>query len=443
MNLVRPLAIVLLSIVAVAQSCTIATANDEPKRIKLYSRISMNPEGVTVVFQLAKPVTRLPLEYPEGNEFRTETWTVTTPGLLYKDNEIRSADGSQFSQVEVSAVALNKTTQALYPCLSKIGAHGRIIYASYFAGLQTEFKTTIEFIAGDGAVVLGLKDGAARLEVEATFFGQQAAHRFVYVGPGEYVRRGTRADYVAAPTMPHWLEAEVERYATRALEFFTKKLAVAIRERPLFLFTFEPVGRSFQGDVTDGPVVGLRYFGSVWEKPDKSASKQTIQFVAHEVAHFWNGGLFRSQNTDRERWLHEGGAEYWSHLAQNALGADPPRDPAVALNACIALLGARKLDNANGQEAYPCGATLQWIADLGMRKRGGDIFALWREVFKRAESTGGFYSAAIFREMVERTSPPVAHAFRIMLDEPGDRRWNQLPPLLAKLGVALQELPPA
>jgi hypothetical protein len=440
MKLVLKLLVTIFAFAALSRPATAADI-DNDTRTKLYVRISPTPEGVVARYQLARPVARLALEYTDGH-LRDGTWSISTPGLLYKDNEIFSDDGREFNQFEVSVAARNELTDAVYPCVMKIGETGRIVYASYFAGRQAEFRSTLEFIADSGSVVLGLQPGATRLEVDRTFFGHQAAAQYVYVGPKAFVREGKQADSVIGPEVPAWLEVEVGRQATHILNFYARKTGVALRRRPLLLFTYEPTAKAFQGDVTDGPAVALRFFGPAWNRRDELSIKSVKSFMGHEVAHFWNSHHFRSQDSDRAPWLHEGGAEYWSHAAQARLGSDSAVDPAIALNECIQRLGVGKLGSSHSKVAYVCGDTLQWLADLGMRQKGRDIFSLWRDMFKRAESNGGFYSSAMFRDMAERTSPSVAQAFQLVLDDVGAQRWLNLPLILKGVGMTLTTQPP-
>ena len=435
--MIRAATLSLLALVQVAWADPIAQ-----ERIDVRVTIAPSPDGVTAHYNLAQPVARMPLEYSSSPTGKGE-WAVTTPGVSYERGQIRGAGGRLFDTFDVVAPARNELSGPYYPCVMKIGPGGRVIYASCFAAHQDEFRTTITFEPPKGNVVMGLPHHAAQLTIDRTFYDSQAGPLYAYIGPRTYVHRSSSADYVVGPDAPAWIAPHIRKIAERVLPFYTKVTGVALRRKPLFLITTEPsdeTSMAAQADVTDGPNVAVRIFGEGWKKGGELAVSSLDHTIAHETAHFWNGHHFRSQKSDEAPWLHEGGADYWALVAQRRLGLTGEKDPTALLNQCIDLLGPDSLKRGHAKVAYACGAT-QWFADLGEQGRGRDIFALWREMFARAEANGGYYSAAMFRSLAEETSPAVGNAFRLIF-EPGDpSRWNELPPLLATLGVKIESAP--
>lgn len=410
------------------------------ERINVAVRISPSTDGVVARYEITRPVAQMFLEYGSTQAGKGER-SVTTPGISYESGQIRGAGGRLFDKFDLVARARNELSGPYYPCVMKIGPLGRVIYASCFAAHQDEFRTTIAFAPPRGAVVMGLPDGVARLAIDRTYFGSQAGPRYVFIGPSVYVHRKRGADYVVGPEAPAWITPQVKKIAERILPFYEGATGVALGRKPLFLVTAEPgdeASMAFQADVTDGPNVALRFFSDGWVKPSAWSTGALDHSIPHEIAHFWNSHHFRSLRSDRAPWLHEGGAEYWARIAQRRLDLAGDKDPTTALNQCIDLLGVDGLKPTHGQIDYACGETLQWIADLGEQTHGRDVFALWREMFARAEANGGYYSAEMFRSLAERSSPAVADAFRLIF-EPGDPvRWQNLPQLLAPLDVKIE-----
>ncbi len=326
-----------------------------------------------------------------------------------------------------------------------LGADGRVIYASYFAGLQSAFDTTITFAASPTDTVLGLPRSGNTLKVDRTGVGgQQAANIYVYLGPKSQVKQTALATYVIEPNAPKWLQAEIENLAAPSLAFYRSKIGLDLSRKPLIMTTFVP-GKTgaLVADVTDGPNVAFRFLGDQWSKEDKGALAKVRHTAMHEYAHFWNSHRFRPDGNPTSRWLHEGAAEYWTRLAEaNLEGRRDSDHVEAALNECADRLSVTPLGMTRSNIAYPCGETIQWIADLGRQKEGKDYFGLWREMFVRADANGGTYTPAIFRELAGRDKPAVEDAIALIVDRGGIDRWNGLPALVARLGATLETKPP-
>lgn len=124
----------------------------------------------------------------------------------------------------------------------------------------------------------------------------------------------------------------------------------------------------FRGDVTRGRMMSLRL-------PLLSDTSQPVaqiqRFIAHEVTHWWNMGLFSSDS--RQPWLHEGHAE-WTALLLMRSRDQMSRDDALAqlegaLNRCISVRGDRPTATLNtmfgrGDDPYACGLSLMFLAQV-------------------------------------------------------------------------------
>ncbi len=431
--------------VLIAVFCSLAvieTARAD-ERLKLNVRVAHAPEGVAAHFEIERDVSSLRLEY--RSELAEGTWSISTPGLTYKNGEI-SGD-APFRAFDVVVAARNDLSGPFYPCVVKIGDGGRVVYASYFAGEQSAFDTTITFAAQEGTAVVGLPRGGQMLRVERTAVADdQAASIYVYMGPLSSAREMPLATFVADPTAPAWIQEQIENLAGPSLAFYRRSTGVSLRRKPLIMTTFTPGRRgAFQADVTEGPNVAFRIFGDQWLTKSDRAMADVRHTARHEYAHFWNSHAFRSSDNERARWLHEGGAEYWARLAE----ADHDhrdrisRNVESALNRCAQQLDATPLSHARDNEAYPCGETIHWFADLGRRANGKDYFGLWRELFKRAAANGGNYSVAMFRDLAEQNAPAVRDAIALLVDGEGTARWHDLPAIAGKLGAKIETTSPA
>ncbi|MFO1251048.1 MAG: hypothetical protein U1E77_07925 [Inhella sp.] len=89
--------------------------------------------------------------------------------------------------------------------------------------------------------------------------------------------------------------------------------------------------RGYHGDTTAGPMMRLR----LPLDPSGLRQSQLQYFLAHELGHWWNSGLYRSD--EQRPWLHEGHAEWLAQVQQ--LPYQPPAAWAaqveLALNACL------------------------------------------------------------------------------------------------------------
>ncbi|NOT42128.1 MAG: hypothetical protein HOP13_16760 [Alphaproteobacteria bacterium] len=419
-----------------------AIANAD-ERIKLNVRISQAPEGVAAHFEIARDVTNLRLEY--RSEFAEGTWAITTPGLTYKNGEVSSA--TPFHTFDVVVTARNDFVSGpFYPCVIKIGDSGRIVYASYFAGLQSAYDTTISFETPSSTTAIGLPRGGSSFRVERTAApSDQAAGIYVYLGPASAAKETPLATYIADPAVQPWIQQQLENLASPSLAFYRRNIGISLRRKPLIMTTFSS-GRkgAFQADVTEGPNVVFRIFGDQWREKTDRATADIRHTARHEYAHFWNSYAVRSSDNEGGRWLHEGGAEYWARLAEADLDRNERHSSNVesALNKCAANLVALPLSRTTAAASYPCGETIQWFADLGQRRSGKDYFSLWRELLKRADANGGNYSVAMFRELAERNTPTVRDTISLIVDRDGTDRWYELPAILAKLRVKLEAAPP-
>jgi len=143
-----------------------------------------------------------------------------------------------------------------------------------------------------------------------------------------------------------------------------------------------PAGmRGYRGDVTAGRMMSLR-FDSAAPQDGEADGRWIRQFVAHEVTHWWDTGVFR---TDSERpWIHEGHADWMAGLlARESAQLDTAgwRERVdMALNNCQMARGDRPSAGLpafhhGGDDAYACGQVLWLLAQWAQPRSGTPVDA--------------------------------------------------------------------
>lgn len=141
-----------------------------------------------------------------------------------------------------------------------------------------------------------------------------------------------------------------------------------------------PAGmQGFRGDVTAGRMMSLR-FEPRPPQDAASAGRSVYQFVAHEVTHWWDTGVFR---TDGDRpWIQEGHADWMAGLLAHESGqldASGWRERMdVALNNCQFARGDRPsatlpTGHHRDDDAYACGQVLWLLAQWAQPRSGKPV----------------------------------------------------------------------
>lgn len=158
--------------------------------------------------------------------------------------------------------------------------------------------------------------------------------------------------------------------------------------------------RGFRGDVTAGRMMSLRFDSEV-PRDAEADGRWVRQFVAHEVTHWWDTDVFR---TDSERpWIHEGHADWMAGLLaleSGQLDAKGWRERIdTALNNCQAARGDRPSAGLPtfhhpGDDAYACGQVL-WLLAQWAQPRSGTAVDVGASLFRG--STKPIAAAAVAR----------------------------------------------
>lgn len=197
------------------------------------------------------------------------------------------------------------------------------------------------------------------------------------IGIAEYVHLGRRGVERLGPA---WLALDGALDAERAA-FVRERLLASLksygnaygRTLPDSGAVIVPVSDlpSFHGDTTPGRMMRLRL-----PHDARTMSNEDFgQFVAHEVGHWWNKGLYSSD--DAQPWLHEGHAEWMALVQQTQDGLMTPEQLRArvqgALNHCLFSRGEVPLatlptGQRDGSE-YACGLSLMQLAQASQVRR--------------------------------------------------------------------------
>lgn len=408
--------------------------------------VAIEPSEVGIVtrFALDRPVLSFTLEYPE-DEFRDRTWKFQDSRFKREGALISRIDGAPFDNFAVDIAPLNEPLGATYPCLIRIGTGGYAFYAGYFIGVESEFTTTIEVAQAPDRAVVGLPLGADSWRVEPAFH-RSPGHRYVYLGPRSLLIETRRARYAMPTDLAPDMASRIRENVDGAIAYYARKLARPLQTKPLIIVApnYDYAHPGAQGDTTMGPAIALRFFGGQWKTFDPK-SDRVDHLIAHETAHIWNSDTYHAAKRSPS-WLWEGGAEFLALQARVAVMKRLTREGRrahieAALNKCLRALFDQAMNVPRAGANYVCGETVYWIADAAEKKRSGgrgDIFAIWRRIFDRADANGGVYSLVDFLT-VSATSEDAARALSMFLSDTGGERWQTLPEVLKPIGIEIAE----
>ncbi|OWQ86882.1 hypothetical protein CDN99_19425 [Roseateles aquatilis] len=235
---------------------------------------------------------------------------------------------------------------------------------------------SVDRVIGVDEVALALKDEGGT----AAGWSALAANEYVFVG---------KADVTAMPggVLIHDGALDAPRLgAVRStLEGVTQRLARAYGVVPAgpwaVVAAASPAVPNFHGDVTAGRMMSLR-FNDATPKDVEGALRQTRLFVSHELTHWWDTGIYR---TDQDRpWIHEGHADWMAGLLMRESGqldAERWRERLdIALNNCQIVRGDKPSATlptgfGRGDDPYACGQVLMLLAQSARPRAGSPVDA--------------------------------------------------------------------
>ena len=390
------------------------------------------PDTVRVEFRLPEPASSFTFRNSAA-DIRTDTWR-TVDGRLGRTEINFSAPVDAFT-IEMAPDLEDR--DRIYPGLVRVG-DGWLVYPRHLMPLDDNQAFDISYALPAGWVLLGHRDTSGKLSPDG----------WKYFGPETQVERGP-AIVATDPATPAWLRQEILEAANESAALFTERLGASLPSPATIIISFiaDHPSSGMRGDVTAGAMMSVRFSGTNWAEWDEKASLQVHEFLAHEIFHFWNGGLADSAENATRPWLHEGGASYAAMLSAAAKQERLPGNEAFLetlngnFSACQRALGADdSLLTAQlnaGNAPYACGVILQWAWDAGLRSTSNgasDVLTLWRDMLADAAANDGKYSVA----SAQRLAPPAAsRGADILLNASGEARWPDFAEAMTHYGALL------
>lgn len=419
----------LLLSIAMLHACV---ARPEPASPLVRIVLHPEPDAVRVEYSLPTPASSFRFRNSAA-DIRTDTWR-TVDGTLGRTEITFPAPVDAFT-IEMAPDL--KDRDRIYPALFRVGA-GWLVYPRHLMPLDDNQAFDISYALPEGWVVLGHRDTSGRLSPDG----------WKFIGPETQVERGP-AIVATDPATPGWLRQEILAAANQSAALFTDRLGASLASPATIIISYiaDDPSSGMRGDVTPGAMMSVRFSGPSWAERDEQASLQVHEFLAHEIFHFWNGGIADSAENATRPWLHEGGASYAAMLSAAAKQGRLPgnEDFLETLNgnfsACQRALGADdSLLTAQmnaGNAPYACGVILQWAWDAGLRATSNgasDVLTLWRDLLADAAANHGKYSVA----SAQRLAPPAASdGAEILLNVSGEARWPDFAEAMTQYGAQL------
>lgn len=332
----------------------------------------------------------------DGQPWRTQSWTVDTPGVRLE-------------------------RRGHYDVLSRTdGRHlprsVRIHFAPFSRALITDYDPALVFTDGSVALFSEQFDAfplrsarrAERLPVDlsgtdappsptrVTFTDRGGAvlhsgarvssvslddddGTYILFGPAEPVETEAMTTIID-PELPEWIRESLLSDMPAILARYAAIFGPAPGPKPTLMVSWggpTPRLTSMNSGVLNGLMV-MTYEGRGVLVENPRLRRQGLWFVAHEGAHFWIGQLVTYQFT-RDAWITEGGADL---LAIRAVPEfDPDYDSRAvlqeAVDDCAALTVGRSVESAEQRDEhrayYACGTVFALIAEVASNRPFSDF----------------------------------------------------------------------
>jgi hypothetical protein len=261
--------------------------------------------------------------------------------------------------------------------------------------------------------------------------------------------------------LPPWLGERIAADIPRILALYTEKLGPLDGPKPTVYVTFAKLakGHSVGGGVLPPRVVSLdvELGPDLMDRKNPKTRLAIDALVAHEAAHFWNGGKYSPSSDPAAAWMHEGTADAMALRALRSAGAidDDALREKLSLDASACALWLSTGDGVrastrpgHAHEFYACGEIIDTAVDAACRKKDPsvDLFAFWKTVFEAGKPT---YEEEHFLRALDRLAgdPTLSLAVTKLVNERQDDPGKAVRALLARAGVTTAsgrgEVPPA
>jgi hypothetical protein len=356
-------------------------------------------------YHLDEPARVLHFQRP-ATFYRERVWDVMTPGYEFA----REGDLQVLQLIE--------------------GATPRdeiVVEFDQFTGqLTAEYELFVEFSDGGRAIYTGhlyvrpdARDMVRTVSL-APSAGENAVIRGgVYSGPtvwtddyadGTYVFFGSNTPLTTDEVivvfddgLPAWLRAEFDAWLPRLFALYRDRMGAALPWKPLVLYGHQDSdqeGYSYGGGTLTG-LIQLTVSGSAWTESSTAGRQLALGFLAHEIAHLWNGQLTTNNGTDP--WVHEGSADEMSDRLLFEFGVlegwavHERREE--ALNGCFMRLQRTSIKEAtDSQVTYECGQVMALWTEAAIRAAGSDtdLFGFWRALVEKSLRPDSTYEIGVY-----------------------------------------------
>lgn len=302
---------------------------------------------------------------------------------------VRRRDGAAFRAVTVTTPAAYRVLPNDYAPFSPFGDGGMLFHTGRFfvcaEACPENAVWPMRLSAPGGRAIL--LDG--RRLIGKAAWTDNGEGRSVYVGEAKPIS-SPELLAVIDTALPADIREPLAAQLPRFMGFYAQRLG-ALATPPMLFASYDaahPKGWGRQGGTMPGQVF-VHFYGAAW--PDQMKKPDFLPdldwFFAHEAGHIFQRQIFIS---DREGWVHEGGAEAFAAMAlreiEPSAGGYVDRRIAKARTDCARQLGGQSiqqaLDAKRFDAAYSCGLILNLAIDRAVRTAapGSDgLFAVWRD----------------------------------------------------------------
>jgi hypothetical protein len=335
------------------------------------------------------------LRFQSDGRIRIRTWR-PSDGIRLAANglELRSAKPLTRFDVQLGSLEYDGAIDRMYSPIVFFGDKRAVaIYSDYLLPKGGE-----SVVLKHGGIVLG-----KRVLPESVAWHASQAATYIVLGQADLKEVGglvTTIDHA----VPKWVSERVNELAVKLLKYYTKTFRSQPRFTPWILLTSNTDsgrgGLAYRGD-TSGSMVRLNLVGVDWIKANPETAGPTIDaFLAHEMFHYWNGGIWSPDN-EAATWILEGGADAVAHYALYEIGSikiERYKELVASSIAECARIKGRTLHEklrAGGRAYYTCGAAAFHFASRVLTPSEANPLKLWKIMFQSAGRSRTYSEAGL------------------------------------------------
>ncbi|MAZ49817.1 MAG: hypothetical protein CME65_14745 [Halobacteriovoraceae bacterium] len=346
------------------------------------------------------------------NQFRQKEWKIKTPGLKFKliDNQecIFSEDES-FDQFEVEFESYFDHTPKDYEFFRKFSDGGRLIYTGHLYVHPVQVKHQNLFYVDEEVQWKQSLYASTPSSPVMKWEDKSLKGTYLFLGKTKPIDSNRVKAYIDQE-IPRWIKNQLNHFFPKLVQYYNLKTGHDLSFKPVLYFDYSKINRpgtSYSGGTLPG-LVQLSIEGRGWHRKNNENTETITKFFAHEVAHFWNGGMFNN-NDSRAAWLHEGGADAFAFKALLDLGLISKlrlkQNFERSYNFCRSDLNSIPLNMSSKlrryKNYYHCGAFIWLTLDKVLRNQNSDMYAFWEKLLNKAKTQNGKYNSEDFHSILK------------------------------------------